>query len=49
MNKKNKKKKDWFDSHVIVTGFKSNKQNKKLKQLIKEQFNNELLKEYRRI
>jgi hypothetical protein len=36
MTKKNKNKKDWYDTHVEVLSFGSSTQDKKLKSLLKK-------------
>jgi len=42
--KKNKKKKDWFDTHVEVLSFGSKTQNKKFKELLKQKVTEDLIK-----
>lgn len=44
MTKKNKNKKDWYDTHVEVLSFGSTKENKKLKALLKQKIKEDLIK-----
>jgi len=44
MTKKNKNKKDWYDTHVEVLSFASSKQDKKLKALLKQKIKEDLIK-----
>ena len=44
MKKKKKTKKDWFDTHVEVLSFGSSKENKKVKDLIKQKVTEQLIR-----
>ena len=44
MTKKNKNKKDWYDTHVEVLSFGSSTQDKKLKSLLKQKIKEDLIK-----
>jgi hypothetical protein len=44
MTKKNKNKKDWYDTHVEVLSFGSTKENKKIKDLIKRKVTEQLIR-----
>lgn len=44
MKKKKKTKADWFDTHVEVLNFGSTKENKKIKNLIKQKVTEQLIR-----
>ena len=44
MKKKKKTKADWFDTHVEVLSFGSTKENKKVKDLIKQKVTEQLIR-----